>query len=98
MIASTSGMGPISGCGEICSAPVPELSPVPKVSALLNGHGAQYVIIGAEAAILHGYVRDTHDVDILVPDDEENHGRIIAALSGAGGSRRGGAGVVRPER
>jgi hypothetical protein len=51
------------------------------VCALLNRHGAQYVIIGAQAAILHGYVRDTHDVDILVPDDEQNHARVIAALS-----------------
>jgi hypothetical protein len=60
---------------------VPELSPVPKVCALLNRHGAQFLIVGAQAAILHGYVRDTHDVDILVPEDVENHGRIIAALA-----------------
>ncbi len=49
--------------------------------ALLNRHGARYVIVGAQAAILHGYVRDTHDVDILVPEDETNHARVIAALS-----------------
>ena len=60
---------------------MPELSPVPKVCALLNRHRARYVIVGAQAAILHGYVRDTHDVDILVPEDEENHARVVAALS-----------------
>ncbi len=60
---------------------MPELSPVPKVCALLNRHGAQYLIVGAQAAILHGYVRDTHDVDILIPEDLSNHARIIAALS-----------------
>jgi hypothetical protein len=60
---------------------MPELSPVPKVCALLNAKGARYIVVGAQAAILHGYVRDTHDVDILVPEDQENHARIIAALS-----------------
>ena len=60
---------------------MPELSPVPKVCALLNQHGAQYLIVGAQAAILHGYVRDTHDVDILIPEDLANHACIIAALA-----------------
>jgi len=57
------------------------MSPVPKVCALLNRHDAQYLIVGAQAAILHGYVRDTHDVDLLIPEDLANHARIIAALS-----------------
>jgi hypothetical protein len=60
---------------------VPDLSPLPKVCDLLSRHGAQYAIVGAQAGILHGYVRDTHDVDILVPEDEKNHARVIAALS-----------------
>jgi hypothetical protein len=59
---------------------LPELSPVPNVCALLNRHGAQYLIVGAQAAILHGYVRDTHVVDILLPEDLANHARVIAAL------------------
>jgi hypothetical protein len=60
---------------------MPEPSPVPKVCALLNRHGAQYLLVGAQAAILHGYVRDTHDVDILIPEDLANHARVIAALA-----------------
>lgn len=55
--------------------------PLPKVCRLLNEHGAQYLIVGAQASILHGYVRDTHDVDILIPENLENHARVIAALS-----------------
>jgi hypothetical protein len=55
--------------------------PVPRVAALLNKHGADYILVGAQAAILHGYVRDTADVDILIPEDLENHARVIAALS-----------------
>jgi hypothetical protein len=48
---------------------------------LLNKHGAHYILVGAQAAILHGYVRDTADVDLLIPEDLENHARVIAALS-----------------
>ena len=55
--------------------------PVPRICALLHKHGARYVLVGAQAAILHGYVRDTADVDILIPEDLENHARVIAALS-----------------
>src|SRR4029077_6299072 len=52
-----------------------------RVCSLLNKHGAQYLIIGARACWLHGYVRATMDVDILVPENLENHARVIAALS-----------------
>jgi hypothetical protein len=60
---------------------MPEELPLPKVCRLLNEHGAKYLIIGAQALILHGYVRTTHDVDILIPEDPENHVRVLAALS-----------------
>jgi hypothetical protein len=58
-----------------------ESLPLARVCALLNRHGARYVIVGARAAILHGLDRTTQDVDLLVPEDVENHGRVIAALS-----------------
>lgn len=41
----------------------------------------KYLIVGARACWLHGYVRATSDVAILIPEDLENHERIIAALS-----------------
>lgn len=56
-------------------------NPLVKVCALLNGHGAAYLIVGAQAAILHGHIRTTEDVDILIPEDLENHARVLAALS-----------------
>jgi hypothetical protein len=52
-----------------------------RVCSLLNQHDARYLVVGARACWLHGYVRATMDVDILVPEDPENHGRVIAALS-----------------
>jgi len=58
-----------------------EQAPLLRVCSLLNKHGAKYLIIGARACWLHGYVRATMDVDILVPEDLENHACIIAALS-----------------
>lgn len=66
------------------TSPAPSMSeqaPLLRVCSLLNKHGAQYLIIGARACWLHGYVRATMEVDILVPEDLENHARVIAALS-----------------
>ena len=58
-----------------------EEAPLLRVCSLLNKHNAQYLIVGARACWLHGYVRATVDVDILIPEDLENHARVIAALS-----------------
>ena len=56
-------------------------APLLRVCLLLNKHDARYLIIGARACWLHGYVRATADVDILIPEDLENHRRVIEALS-----------------
>jgi hypothetical protein len=56
-------------------------APLLRVCSLLNKHDAKYLVIGGRACWLHGYVRATLDVDILIPEDLENHERIIAALS-----------------
>ena len=58
-----------------------EEAPLLRVCSLLNNHEAKYLIIGARACWLHGYVRATMDVDILIPEDLANHSRVIAALS-----------------
>ncbi len=48
---------------------------------LLNKHDAHYLIVGGHACILHGHVRTTEDVEILVEDSLDNFQRVIAALS-----------------
>lgn len=58
-----------------------ETDPLLRVCSLLNGHSAKYLVIGGHACILHGLVRTTEDVDILVEDSKENLKRVIAALS-----------------
>lgn len=52
-----------------------------RVCALLNQHHAHYLVVGGHACILHGHIRTTEDVDVLVEDSEENFRRVIAALS-----------------
>ena len=58
-----------------------EPNPLVKVCGLLNRFDAKYLIVGAQASILHGHIRTTEDVDILIPEDLENHARVLAALS-----------------
>ncbi len=48
---------------------------------LLNRRRARYLIAGGVAANLHGSVRATRDVDILVPKDEQNTARVLRALA-----------------
>jgi hypothetical protein len=52
-------------------------SPLIRVCALLNIHHAKYLVVGAQA----GHIRTAEDVDILIPEDLENHARVIEALS-----------------
>lgn len=40
------------------------------------------MVCGAQACILHGLVRTTEDVDILVEPTEDNCRRVIAGLAG----------------
>lgn len=59
---------------------VPAL-PLLRVCQLLNEAGARYLVCGAQACILHGLVRTTEDVDILIEATEENCRRVIEGLS-----------------
>ncbi|HYM81622.1 MAG TPA: hypothetical protein VEY91_09450 [Candidatus Limnocylindria bacterium] len=52
-----------------------------RVCRLLNRHRARYLLAGGVAANLHGSVRATRDVDILVPKDRANTDRVLKALA-----------------
>ena len=58
-----------------------ETDPLLRVCSLLNKHSTKYLIIGGHACILHGLVRTTEDVDLLVEGSEDNLKKVIAALS-----------------
>lgn len=47
---------------------------------LLNDQSADYIIIGAEACGVHGFVRATGDLDILIRPVKENIERVRKAL------------------
>lgn len=51
-----------------------------RVCSLLNGRRVKYLLAGGVAANLHGAVRATKDVDILVPADRANMQRLLDAL------------------
>lgn len=55
--------------------------PLLKVCSLLNKAEARYLVIGGFACILHGMVRSTEDVDILVEGSPDNLQRVIDGLA-----------------
>lgn len=68
------------------SGSVPRKTPgtdnrVLRVCRLLNRHRVRYLLAGGVAANLHGSVRATKDVDVLVPRDVRNTTRLLNALS-----------------
>ena len=55
-----------------------------RVCDTLNRSEAKYLVIGGIACALHGYVRATADVDILIERTPENAERVLDALSTVG--------------
>ena len=52
-----------------------------RVCRLLNRRRVRYLLAGGVAANLHGSVRATRDVDILVPREVRNTERLLGALT-----------------
>jgi len=55
-----------------------------QVCEALNRTGAKYLVIGGVACILHGHVRATTDVDILIARTRDNAEKVLAALASVG--------------
>jgi hypothetical protein len=67
----------------------PRRGPEPKLIAAqicqaLNAAGARYLVIGGIACILHGYVRATTDLDVLIERSPDNAGRVLEGLARIG--------------
>lgn len=60
---------------------MPARPPLLRVCELLNASGARYLICGAQACILHGLIRTTEDVDVLIEATEDNCRKVIEALA-----------------
>ena len=65
--------------GRMTSAPESRLV---SVCRLLNAAGVRYVVVGGFALALHGVVRATKDVDVLIEPTLENVRRALRALEG----------------
>jgi hypothetical protein len=50
----------------------------------LNDAGARYLIVGGVAVVLHGYLRTTGDLDLVVELSPENLGKAVDALDASG--------------
>lgn len=59
----------------------PQLQDVLDLCAALNQEGARYALIGGFAVILHGFVRTTKDVDLLVDPAAENIRAVKRAMA-----------------
>jgi hypothetical protein len=59
----------------------PELEDLLGLCKALNAEGVRYVLIGGFAVILHGFVRGTKDIDLLVEVSAENIQRLKRAMA-----------------
>lgn len=62
-------------------ARAPTLDDLLAICRALAEHGARYLLIGGFAVVLHGFVRTTKDIDLLVDASDENIRRVKRALS-----------------
>jgi len=60
----------------------PHVSRLVTVCRLLNQAGVRYVIVGGFALALHGAIRATKDVDVLLDATLDNARRALEALAG----------------
>lgn len=54
------------------------------IFSLLNDAGVRYIVVGGIATILHGYVRATSDIDLVIDLHPEEAEKAIHALTAAG--------------
>ena len=59
----------------------PELEDLLTLCKALNREGVRYVLIGGFAVILHGFVRATKDIDLLIDASTENVQRLKRAMA-----------------
>ena len=59
----------------------PELEDLVSLCKALNAENVRYVLIGGFAVILHGFVRATKDIDLLVDASPENVQRLKRAMA-----------------
>lgn len=56
---------------------------------LFNAHGVEYLLVGGQAVIAHGYPRLTRDMDLWVRPSAANGARVLHALTEFGAAPAG---------
>ena len=59
----------------------PNQSDLLRLAQALATFDVEYVLIGGVAMALHGFVRMTKDIDLLLPVDPANNSRLLRALA-----------------
>lgn len=59
-------------------------NPFERTIAALEMAGVRYLVVGGVAVVLHGYLRTTADLDLLIDLSEPNALRTIETLTGLG--------------
>jgi hypothetical protein len=57
---------------------------IEQVLAALEAERVRYLVVGGVAVVLHGHLRTTADLDLVVELDPDNARRAISALAGLG--------------
>lgn len=60
---------------------VPELEDLINLCRYLNDGDVKYMLIGGFAVILHGFVRGTKDIDLLIESSKENIHKLKKAMA-----------------
>jgi sugar phosphate isomerase/epimerase len=58
--------------------------PIEQVLSALNAAGVRYLVVGGVAVVLHGHLRTTADLDLVVSLEPANARGAIQALTGLG--------------
>jgi hypothetical protein len=57
-----------------------DTDPLLRLLDCLKREGVRYILVGGQAVRLNGFLRNTEDIDILLPSSVENGERVIKAL------------------
>ena len=60
------------------------MTPIESVLTALEQAQVRYLLVGGVAVVLHGYLRTTADLDLILALDEDNVARAATAFAGLG--------------
>jgi hypothetical protein len=62
-----------------CTRP-PVMRDLVEICRELNAQGAHYIVVGGMAVNIHGYIRNTEDIDLLIEINPANEEKVFEAL------------------